>query len=206
MESNNSLTLNDVPNINSGLIKNYSNIKSCIYTIYDCANALNIEAMQDYISPEYCQEKIRIIEHDLECLKHRLGLTQNEASDLPKAEVELGNMIFNSNVNQYYQCPEYITSLLMGIEAKLRVKYWNKHQQEIDSPFDNTSSRYENDTFQVEAYNWNDEYEQPYNFKWKNIEISWYKYLGRDMTINQKITPQQAVEMFDDCIKSLDNF
>lgn len=56
------------------MIKNNSKIRDCIFTIYDCAYALQVEGMQKEISPEYCEEKINIIEHDLKCLKGRLGL------------------------------------------------------------------------------------------------------------------------------------
>lgn len=56
------------------MIENNSGIRDCIFTIYDCANALQIEGMQKEISPEYCKEKINIIENDLVCLKSRLGL------------------------------------------------------------------------------------------------------------------------------------
>ena len=56
------------------MIENNSGIRNCIFTIYDCANALQIEGMQKEVSPEYCKEKIDIIEHDLQCLKNRLGL------------------------------------------------------------------------------------------------------------------------------------
>lgn len=34
--------------------------------------------------------------------------------------------------------------------------------------------------------------------------MSWYKYLGRGMTMNKKITPDEAVKIFDKCIKSLE--
>ena len=121
-------------------------------------------------------------------------------------DLELGNIIFNTNTNQEFMCPKYVIALLRGIEAKMGVQYWNKHQQEMDSPFSNTANSFKNDVFEVEAYSWDDDYEQPYNFKWKDIEISWYKYLGRDTTINKKLDSHRAVVMFDDCIKSLDNF
>lgn len=121
------------------------------------------------------------------------------------ADLELGNIMFNTNVNQIYNCPNYIEAFLNTIKEFLNIKMWNKYQKEYDSPFDNTGSSYKNDTFEVEAYSWDDDYEQPYNFKYKDIEISWYKYLGRDMTINKKVTPDEAIKMFDDCINSLQN-
>ena len=120
--------------------------------------------------------------------------------------MEIGNMLFNTNANQQYECPQYVIALLEGINTKLSVQYWNKFQKEIESPFENTASHFKNDVFEVEAYSWDDEYCQPYNFKWNEIEISWYKYLGRDTTVNVKITPERAIEMFDSCIESLSNF
>ena len=119
--------------------------------------------------------------------------------------LELGNIMFNTNINQFYECPRYITALLEAVNAVLEIKMWNKYQEEYSSPFANTGNVFENETFKVEAYSWNDDYEQPYNFKYKDIEISWYKYLGRDMTINKQITPDEAIKMFDDCIDSLKN-
>ena len=121
------------------------------------------------------------------------------------ADLELGNIMFNTNVNQIYNCPNYIEVFLNTIKEVLNIKMWNKYQKEYDSPFDNTGNSYKNDIFEVEAYSWDDDYEQPYNFKYKDIEISWYKYLGRDMTINKKVTPNEAIKMFDDCINSLQN-
>ena len=118
--------------------------------------------------------------------------------------MELGNLLFNPNENQSFACPNYVIALLEGIESRLMIEYWNETQQEMDSPFGNTGSSFKNDVFEVEAYNWDDDVCQPYNFKWKDVEISWYKYLGRDTTINKKITTEEAKKMFDECIKSLD--
>ena len=117
--------------------------------------------------------------------------------------MEIGNIIFNPNQNQSYNCPEYIITLLRGIETRLQIEHWNKYQEELDSPFDNSGAQYKNDVFEVESYNWNDDYSQEYNFKWKDIKISWYKYLGRDTTINYPIKPEQAVEMFNECWGSI---
>ena len=79
---------------------------------------------------------------------------------------------------------------------------WNKNQKEYESPFDNTANKFFNKVFQVQAYEWNEDIEQQFNFKYKDIKISWYKYLGRDTTINKEITPEEAADMFNDCINS----
>lgn len=117
-------------------------------------------------------------------------------------EPELGQMIFGQPT-QVYDCPEYIESLLRGISNELERVMWNNNQKEYNSPMDNTGEQFKNDTFEANAYSWNDEVDQPYNFKYKDIEISWYKYLGRGMSVNKPITEKQAVKMFDDCIASI---
>lgn len=122
-----------------------------------------------------------------------------------QADLELGNMAFNMNTNQCYECPNYIIALLETIEHILCIKMWNKYQEEYESPFRNTGNKFKNDVFEVEAYNWNDDYEQLYNFKYKEIKINWYKYLGRDTTINKQITTEEAVDMFNDCYNSIQN-
>lgn len=106
-------------------------------------------------------------------------------------------------------CPKYITALLEHIDMDLRRIMWNRNQEEYNSPFANSGNvdGYKNDTFEVHAYDWSlDESSSPMlpNFKYNDIEISWYKYLGRGMWINRKITPEEAVDMFNACMASLD--
>ena len=105
----------------------------------------------------------------------------------------------------YKECPEYIIALLDYINEKLKIVMWNKYQKEYDSPFENTGNKYKNNVFEVEAYSWNDEIEQKYNFKYKDIKISWYKYLGRDTRINREVSFEEIEEMFNNCVKSLNN-
>lgn len=117
--------------------------------------------------------------------------------------LELGNIMTNPNKNQYLLCPKYIIALLKDIEAELLRVMWNTNQEEFDSPFDNTANSFKNDVFEVQAYNWNDDVHQEYNFRYKDIQISWYKYLGRDTTINQILDSSIIVNMYNNCIDSL---
>ena len=117
--------------------------------------------------------------------------------------MELGNLMFNTNQNQQYSCPHYVTALLNEIDNQLLRIMWNKNHKEYESPFGNTGNKFFNKVFQAQAYDWNEDIEQQFNFKYKDVKISWYKYLGRDTTINKEITPEEAVHMFNDCINSL---
>lgn len=117
--------------------------------------------------------------------------------------MELGNLMFNTNKNQKYDCPRWVIALLMELNRQLSRVMWNTTQQHFDSPFENTVNEFKNSVFEVQAYNWNGDVVQKYNFKCDNIEISWYKYLGRDTTINGKYEPQIIIDMFNKCLESI---
>lgn len=118
-------------------------------------------------------------------------------------KLELGNFLCNTNKNQPYECPRWIVALLRELDRQLDRVMWNNTQEEYDSPFDNTANLFQNNVFTVQAYIWDDEVEQPYNFKCGDIEISWYKYLGRDTTINGEYEPQIIIDMFNKCLNSI---
>ena len=101
-------------------------------------------------------------------------------------------------------CEEYIVALLREIALKLKIKIENILQTHYDSPFENTGNHFENDTFKVKAYSWNGERNE-WNFMYKDVIISWYKYLGRGTCINHPISRDEAINMFNDCMSSLDN-
>lgn len=117
--------------------------------------------------------------------------------------LELGNIMFNTNKNQQYDCPRWVVALLNELDDQLDRVMWNIHQEEYHSPFENTANSFKNDVFEVQAYSWNDDVEQAYNFKCDDIEISWYKYLGRDTTINGEYEPQKIIDMFNRCLQSI---
>lgn len=117
--------------------------------------------------------------------------------------LELGNIMFNTNKNQQYDCPRWVVALLNELDDQLDRVMWNIHQEEYHSPFENTANSFKNDVFEVQAYSWNEDIEQSYNFKCDDIEISWYKYLGRDTTINGEYEPQKIIDMFNKCLNSI---
>lgn len=101
------------------------------------------------------------------------------------ANIELGNLLWNEgNANQEYNCPRWVVALLADIGVEISRVYWNANQKEWDSAFMNTGGEYIGDCFEVHAYNWNDDVERPFNFRCDEIQVSWYKHLFRDTTIN----------------------
>ena len=72
-----------------------------------------------------------------------------------------------------------------------------------NSPCDNTGERYENDVFELHAYSWDEDVPQRYNFRWRDVEVSWYKYLGRGTTVNRVLTSEKMEQMSAECLASV---
>lgn len=128
------------------------------------------------------------------------------------SNIEIGNIMFNENNIQKYKCPEWIIALLDYLDNELDRVMWNINQKKFDSPFDNTANTFETNVFKVQAYDWNDEVNQQYNFIYyvdkskaniDDIKISWYKYLGRDTTINEDLDASIIIDMFNNCLQSI---
>lgn len=96
-------------------------------------------------------------------------------------------------------CPNIVVSILDSIETNLILA----KKLTGSSPFNNTGATFENDTFKVRAYQWDFNPLQDWNFKYKNIEIRWYKHLNRSPEINGGYTHKEMVRMYLDCINSI---
>ena len=117
-------------------------------------------------------------------------------------EPELGQAVFGQPYKQY-EAPEWLIAFLEYINNELCRVMWNNNQEEYASPFANTGNSFKNDVFEVQAYSWNEDVEQPYNFKYGNIEISWYKHLDRGDSLNREITLDEGVQMLNECLASI---
>lgn len=76
------------------------------------------------------------------------------------------------------------------------------------NPVDNTGAEYENDVFLISAYDWRDDLPEDLqvpNFWYKplNYQVEWYKHLGRGTYSNRPLTIDEALEILDNCIASL---
>ena len=102
-----------------------------------------------------------------------------------------------------YEVPNYVQAAFRQIDEELSRVMWNIHQEEFESPFDNTSNQFSNDVFEVEAYSWDDEYDQKYNFKWQDYKVRWYKHSRRDPEANRYMSPEECAKMLDECLESI---
>lgn len=116
-------------------------------------------------------------------------------------EPELGQYIYGQPY-QAFDVPEYLEAALSYLQQEIERVEWNNGQKDFN-PFGNTGQKYRTKAFEVEAYSWDDSIEQPYNFKWKDLELSWYKWFGRGMSMNRETTPDEVAVMLDECLKSV---
>ena len=111
-----------------------------------------------------------------------------------------------NNITDFYEVPQIWDAALSFLDSELRRVLWNITQKEVQSPFANTGQKFKCEAFEVEAYSWDEEYNQPFNFKWRDVEISWYKYLGRGMSANKELTADLAAEMLEESIDCLQKY
>ena len=108
------------------------------------------------------------------------------------------------NTKEYsHNVPNYVYSALRTIEDRLCTYMWNKNNEVYESPFKNTGQRFHGNTFDAFAYDWSESATEDYNFKWRDYEVSWYKYLGRGMRANREISPDECAVMLDEILNTL---
>lgn len=111
-------------------------------------------------------------------------------------EPELGQMCFGQPWQQR-NCPEKVQNVLDALQAA-----WYA-AREGENPFSNTGAQFDGDKFKAHAYSWNDDEEQEFNFAWRDVRVSWYKYLGRGTTINREMADDEVAEMLSECMAEL---
>jgi hypothetical protein len=124
-------------------------------------------------------------------------------SDQPY-EPEMGQMCFGQP-SQRYAGSELLSAALQAINDRLDMVMWNKNQEEYPSPFINSGNveGFKNGTFEAHAYSWDEDVEQPFNFKWRDIEVSWYKHARRGLSVNRLVLPDEIAVMLQECLDSL---
>ena len=120
---------------------------------------------------------------------------------------EIGQVIAMEPWEQYEASDDVVNALTI-IEEHL-YEYGHIEDAPYTSPFRNSGATFKNDVFQIRAYDWGWDFDddrtdlpEP-NFRWKDFEVRWYKYLGRGTTMNRDIEPREVYDMLQECIESL---
>ena len=133
-------------------------------------------------------------------IKNNLLYIEISQNDMPTVEsIDCSKITTNS----WSHIPNYVQAAFTEINAELLRVMWNINQKLYESPFDNTGNSFKNDVFEIEAYSWDDEYNQEYNFKWKDYKVRWYKHSRRDPEQNRYISPEECATMLNECLESI---
>lgn len=117
---------------------------------------------------------------------------------------EIGQALFGQPSKQF-EVSNIMNCCLLKISNEMERVFENLRQKEYYSPFGNNGSNFSCDIFDVHSYSWDEEFEQPYNFRHhkSGIEISWYKWFSRGASSNIYITPNMAEEILNDCLPAI---
>lgn len=117
---------------------------------------------------------------------------------------ELGHAAFGQPCKSY-EASALLLAALTYIQHRLDALYAD--DPEWESPFGNNGCvPYDFGAFQVEGYDWNEDRVQPWNFKCGPVEVSWYKWFARDVSVNFDLTADQTEGMLVRCMEAIAEF
>jgi hypothetical protein len=119
-------------------------------------------------------------------------------------EPEIGQYMFGQPY-QKYKVSHLLMAVLHEIENELCRVMENINQKPYHSPFENYAEHFVCPVFEVHSYSWTGD-NQEYNFKWKDIKISWYKYLGRGTSINRLMSNDEIELLLEECLEALSEY
>lgn len=107
-------------------------------------------------------------------------------------EPELGQLCFGNPTGEY-PVPQYAAALISGIAAAIEIAFWNREQREWDRCED---PRIKGLVFR--PYYWGDDDEHAVlpNLEFEGIEIRWYKYIGRGMSVNKALSEKEWCDWY----------
>lgn len=118
-------------------------------------------------------------------------------------EPELGQMGFG-NPHGAYECPELLIAALRYLDGEIwRVEH--NAGRPYDSPMDNNGGEWKNEVFTVRGYYWGDDERVAVlpNFQCGDVEVRWYKWLGRGSSTNRPVTSDEIADILSRCLASV---
>jgi hypothetical protein len=118
---------------------------------------------------------------------------------------ELGQWAFSNGVFHEHEVPPIWLAALEYLCGQIEIAMWNATQERyrIGS---NCAEEFLAGVFEMRDYCWCDgdrlghEVGCPPNFRWRDVEINWYKHLGRGMSANVELSPESAQQMLAECV------
>lgn len=123
-------------------------------------------------------------------------------------EPELGQWAFGAPTGEFElgELEDWVVSSLRTIATLTKVK-------ELGRNYGGHAVNFQNGVFEMRNYHWCTESCPPEpedcsdaalpNFKSGDVEIRWYKHLGRGVSVNREVTREELTEVFQRCRESL---
>lgn len=98
-----------------------------------------------------------------------------------------------------------VKTIMLGLKSQMETALWNQRHEMTFTPFINSGLKYENDTFSVNAYSWDEDDNIP-NFVYNDIHVYWYKHCGRGLYVEAGhiIELNDLCSMNEDCIEAIE--
>ena len=110
---------------------------------------------------------------------------------------ELGQLVFGQG-SQNKVCASGLSAALTAL-----CSIWEVTRPDTPNPFENSGcGEHSGKRFKAYAYSWSDE-PQEFNFAWRDVRVSWYKYLGRGMSVNRDVSEAETRELLRECAAEL---
>jgi hypothetical protein len=106
---------------------------------------------------------------------------------------------------------EYVTALLRHVAEEIERVERNRRQESYEAPTGWGPAEYATDVFIMRGYVYPDDesgQDAPVNFEATvpgvgTVRLRWYKHLGRSMSVDRRLTPDQWIAVFNACLDSL---
>ena len=121
---------------------------------------------------------------------------------------ELGQWAFSNS--EFLEAPvsELFTAALVALAGEISRVMWNSTQEEFHIG-SNYGEQFIAPVFEMRDYCWCDgelaghENACPPNFQWRDVKVNWYKHMGRGMSANRDVPPEEIAEMLVECLEAV---
>ena len=129
-------------------------------------------------------------------MSYKINRTQKKSSAFIP---ELGQYAFGNPIGRY-ECPPLVHALLDYLLEEIGRVFWNQNQEEWESYEDPEIKGIE-----VRRYYWGEDEKEAIkpNFRFKDVEIRWYKYPGRGMSVNKEMSAEEWETWFEECLDTI---
>lgn len=122
---------------------------------------------------------------------------------------EPGQVLWGSAFLPYPVHP-LLEAALRSIASEIERVEWNRRQEEFHSPMSGFGSEdWACEEFVARPHCWCDGTREdhaegcPPNFEWRDLRIAWYKHVGRGLSANRNVPPDEMAELLVRCLEAV---